>query len=102
MGTIEEVIMQIIGTAGTARSHAMLAMRKAKQGDLKGAEECIQNASEVLLTAHNCQTELIQNEAAGNKTEMSLLMVHAQDHLMNAITVKDMAKEFIDLYKKLT
>ena len=28
-------------------------------------------------------------------------MVHAQDHLMNAITVKDMAEEFIDLYEKI-
>jgi cellobiose PTS system EIIA component len=28
-------------------------------------------------------------------------MVHAQDHLMNAITVIDMAREFVDLYEKI-
>lgn len=33
---------------------------------------------------------------------MSLLMVHAQDHLMNAMTVKDLAAEMIDLYEKIT
>jgi len=28
-------------------------------------------------------------------------MVHAQDHLMNAITFKDLATELIDVYKQL-
>jgi len=31
-----------------------------------------------------------------------LLMVHAQDHLMNAITVRDLAIEFVDMYKKMS
>jgi len=26
-------------------------------------------------------------------------MVHAQDHLMNAITLKDLASEFVDMYE---
>ncbi len=29
-------------------------------------------------------------------------MVHAQDHLMNAITVKELASEFVELYKKMS
>ena len=28
-------------------------------------------------------------------------MVHAQDHLMNAMTVKDLAAELVDLYQRL-
>ena len=32
---------------------------------------------------------------------LSLLMVHGQDHLMNAITFLDMAKEMVDVYRKL-
>ena len=28
-------------------------------------------------------------------------MIHAQDHLMNSITVKDLATEFVDLYEKM-
>ncbi|ENA0413451.1 PTS lactose/cellobiose transporter subunit IIA, partial [Listeria monocytogenes] len=38
-------------------------------------------------------------EARGEKAEVSLLLVHAQDHLMNAITFKDLAKEIVDLYR---
>lgn len=28
-------------------------------------------------------------------------MVHGQDHLMNAITFKDLATEVIDIYRKI-
>ena len=30
-----------------------------------------------------------------------LLMVHAQDHLMDAMVIRDMAAEFVELYKKV-
>ncbi|MDX7989752.1 PTS lactose/cellobiose transporter subunit IIA, partial [Xenorhabdus sp. 12] len=51
--------------------------------------------------AHHFQTELIQSEARGEKTEISVLLIHAQDHLMNAITVKELAEEFITLHKRV-
>ncbi|OUZ16436.1 hypothetical protein A5868_001357, partial [Enterococcus sp. 12F9_DIV0723] len=34
------------------------------------------------------------------KSNISLLMVHAQDHLMNAITIKDLAIELVDILEK--
>ena len=45
---------------------------------------------------------VIQNEAGGEKTDMTLLMVHAQDHLMNAMTVKDLAAELVEIYEKVS
>ncbi|HCW36206.1 MAG TPA: PTS cellobiose transporter subunit IIA, partial [Staphylococcus sp.] len=35
------------------------------------------------------------------ESELNLLLIHSQDHLMNAITVKDLANEMIDLYKEM-
>lgn len=32
---------------------------------------------------------------------MTLLLVHAQDHFMNALTVNDLANEFVDLYENI-
>jgi PTS system cellobiose-specific IIA component len=58
-------------------------------------------ASEEISSAHRIQTDLIQEEARGNHAEISLLLVHAQDHLMNAITVKELAEEFITLHKRV-
>jgi len=51
--------------------------------------------------AHKIQTNLVQGEVRGEKTEVTLLMVHAQDHLMNAITIKDLATEFVDMYETI-
>ncbi|HJF33529.1 MAG TPA: PTS lactose/cellobiose transporter subunit IIA, partial [Sporosarcina psychrophila] len=39
------------------------------------------------------------SEIRGEGVVVSLLLVHAQDHLMNAITFKDLAIEFVDLYE---
>ncbi len=79
----------------------MEAIAAAKQGRFSEAREKLQQAGEELNQAHHIQTSLIQEEVKGVKREISLLMVHAQDHLMNAITVKDLATELVDLYEYL-
>ncbi|ERI94554.1 lichenan-specific phosphotransferase enzyme IIA component [Clostridiales bacterium oral taxon 876 str. F0540] len=96
---MEEIIMNLIVNGGDARSRAMMAIHSAKAGEIEKAKEFLEEASEYLHKAHDYQTNLIQNEAAGNKTELSLLMVHAQDHLMNAMTIRDLAQEFVDMYE---
>ena len=97
----QDIIMQIILCGGNSRSESMEAIIEAKKGNIEEARQHLKIAGEELTTIHNIQTSLIQNEAAGNRTEISLLMIHAQDHLMNAITIKDMAREFVDLYERI-
>ncbi|GCF80343.1 PTS cellobiose IIA component [Bacillus cereus] len=101
MTTAEQIPFQLILNSGNARSFAMEALQFAKQGKMAEADEAMGKAKEAINEAHHFQTELIQSEARGEKTEVSVLLIHAQDHLMNAITVKELAAEFIDLYKKL-
>jgi PTS system lichenan oligosaccharide-specific IIA component, Lac family (TC 4.A.3.2.2) len=96
----EEIVMQIIVSSGNARTHAMTAIQHAKSGNISEARKEIEKAGDELGKAHDVQTKLIQDEAAGSTREVTLLMVHAQDHLMNAITVIDIAKEFIDMYER--
>ncbi|WP_440897598.1 PTS lactose/cellobiose transporter subunit IIA [Amphibacillus sp. Q70] len=98
----EEIIMGIIMHGGNARSAAMRAMVAAKKASFAEAEELIEEANTALNKAHRIQTDLIQAESRGENPEISLLMVHAQDHLMNAMTIIDLAKEIIDLNKKVT
>lgn len=99
MGNLEEVVFQIILHGGNGKSSAMEAIAAAKQGDFSAAREKIQEAGEALNQAHHIQTSLIQSEIRGEKNEISLLMIHAQDHLMNAIMLKDLATEFVELYE---
>ncbi|MFL0267062.1 PTS lactose/cellobiose transporter subunit IIA [Clostridium sp. WILCCON 0202] len=96
----QEIILKIIVNGGDARSHAMEAIQFAKIGKIAEAREALIKANDNLGEAHKVQTHLIQEEAGGRSMEVTLLMVHAQDHLMNAITIKDMAQEFVDMYEK--
>lgn len=97
----EMTIFTIIAHSGEAKSSCMEAIGHAKKGEFKQADICMEDANKKLGLAHECQTTLIQSEAQGNETKFSLLMIHAQDHLMNTITIRDMAGEFIDMYKTI-
>ncbi|AGF55509.1 MULTISPECIES: PTS lactose/cellobiose transporter subunit IIA [Clostridium] len=98
--SMDQVVMELVVNGGHARSKSMEAIKAAKKGDFEFAKEKIKEANEALNNAHNFQTSLIQKEAAGEKVEISLLMVHAQDHLMNAMTVRDLAKEMVSMYEE--
>ncbi|WP_242257806.1 PTS lactose/cellobiose transporter subunit IIA [Streptococcus thoraltensis] len=96
-----EAIMGLIMYGGEAKGKAVEAIREAKLGNITEARARIDDAYNSLNVAHNSQTELLSQEAAGQSVELSLLMVHGQDHLMTALTFIDMAKEVIDVYEKL-
>jgi PTS system cellobiose-specific IIA component len=98
---MEQIILNIIIQSGDARSFAMEAIQCAKIGEFDKAQELMEQSREKLGCAHQEQTKLIHAEAGGQKTEITLLLIHAQDHLMTAITVKDLANEMIDLYSRL-
>lgn len=101
MDANEQLIINLIVNAGSARSSSVEAIQYAKAGDLDAADKSIADAKEAVNEAHHAQTEMIQAEIRGEKTPLSLLMVHAQDHLMTSLLCIDLAQEFIDLYKKL-
>lgn len=97
--SFEEIVMNIIVYAGNAKSYCFEALNEAKKGNFKKSDELINKAKDELLKAHHIQTELIQEEASGNGHKPTLLMMHAQDHLMNASLAKDLIMELIDMYK---
>lgn len=97
----EETIMGLIMAGGNAKSEAFEAIQAAKTGDFSEADHHLKLADEALVTVHNVQTELLTAEASGEHATVSLLMVHAQDHLMNAITFRDLAGEVVAVYQRL-
>lgn len=96
---MEEVVMELIVNGGDARSKALEAIAAAREKNFELAGEKMGAARESLNKAHVFQTKLIQQEADGQKTELSLIMVHGQDHLMNAMTVMELAEQMIEMYK---
>ncbi|WP_044639978.1 PTS lactose/cellobiose transporter subunit IIA [Risungbinella massiliensis] len=94
------VAFEIVAFAGDARSKLLSALNEAEKGDYDQVEELVKEAEEALLKAHRAQTDLLHAEAQGQENEIGLLMIHAQDHLMNAMLLKDMMKHMITLYKR--
>ncbi|MFH0401876.1 PTS lactose/cellobiose transporter subunit IIA [Streptococcus sp. A23] len=96
-----ESIMGLIMYGGDAKGLAVQAIQAAKKGEFTDAHAKLEQANDSLNIAHKSQTSLLAQEAGGQSVEVSLLMVHGQDHLMNAITFIDMAKEIVSLYERL-
>ena len=96
-----KVAMTLIMYGGEAKSCAIEAIAAAKKQDFDRAQERLSQAQKALLQAHHAQAEMLSKEAQGEKTELSLFMVHGQDHLMTSIAFVDLAKEIVDLHKKI-
>ncbi|MBC6696102.1 PTS lactose/cellobiose transporter subunit IIA [Terrisporobacter mayombei] len=98
---MEEIVLGIIIHAGNAKSKLYEALSSAKEKDFEKAEELLEEANQEILNAHKIQTNLIQGEAAGNKPEISMLLIHSQDHLMTCMSERNLIKEIIDLRKEM-
>lgn len=96
-----QTTMGLIIDGGNAKSSAFEAIKFAKKGKFSEAQKKLKEADDFLAKAHNYQTQMLTAEANGKHHELTLLMVHAQDHVMNAITFKELANEMVDLYKKI-
>lgn len=101
MEKMELACFQLISNCGMARSAFMEAQNLAEKNDFENAEKKMKEGNEFLINGHNSHAGLIQDEAAGNKTEMSLLLLHAEDQLMAAELVEEMVKTNIRLMQRV-
>src|SRR5699024_7620410 len=97
----EQSIFEIISHGGNARSLAYEALDAATEFNLEQANQFMEQAKQEMSKAHKIRTKHIQSEMHGHNVETSLLMIHAQDHLMTAISEKNLIEKMIVLYKKL-
>lgn len=96
---LEEQVMGIIINAGQSRSLCYEALQCAKEGDFAGADEMMVQAQHFAREAHLVQTQLIEADEGEGKTKMTLVMVHAQDHLMTSILARELVTELIEIYR---
>ncbi|SQC45682.1 PTS system cellobiose-specific transporter subunit IIA [Klebsiella pneumoniae] len=96
---LEEQVMGIIINAGQSRSLCYEALHAAKAGDFATADAKMQEAAHYSREAHLVQTQLIEADEGEGKTKMTLVMVHAQDHLMTSILAKELIAELIAIYR---
>ena len=101
MEGLELISFQIIAAAGQARSVYIGAIELAKEGKFEEARQEIKNGEEVFVEAHKVHMELLTKIANNEKVEVDVLLVHAEDQLMSAETLKIMAEQMIDIYEAM-
>ncbi|MEG2198299.1 MAG: PTS lactose/cellobiose transporter subunit IIA [Malacoplasma sp.] len=101
--TKKEITMigfELVALAGEARSYLLSALNFAKENKFDEIEDLFKQAEELIIECHKKQTEMLQKEAQGDYSEVTLIMVHGQDHLMTTILLKELVGHIVDLYKK--
>lgn len=94
-----EAAMSIILNAGDARVDCKQALDAISEGDFVKAEEKLKESSKKITIAHKAQTDAIQGETRGEKSEYSLLFAHAQDTLMTIYSEINIAKQMLKIFK---
>ncbi|MBU5362185.1 PTS lactose/cellobiose transporter subunit IIA [Enterococcus raffinosus] len=101
MEGIELISFQIISAVGAARSCYIEAIQLAKNKEFDLATGKIKEGDQLFNEGHHAHGSLIQKEAAGEKTEFSIILMHAEDQLMSAEGFRIISEEFVELYKSL-
>ncbi len=96
-----ETSMEIIADAGDGKSLAMEALQAAKKGNFGKADELLKKAHDSIVKAHKNHSGLLFHDADKNDVHVTMLMVHAADHLSGADIIESMAVEMVQLYKEV-
>ena len=100
MEGLELTAFEIISSVGTARSSYIESIQEEKKGNYDRAKELIAEGDESFAQGHDAHLKLLESEANG-ENPVCLLILHAEDQLMSAEAFKNIAFEFIDVYKRL-
>ncbi len=98
---LQVVAFEIILHSGSARTSVHEAFADMREGHYNEAAEKLEVANADLLEAHHAQTNLLQEYASGTDIKIEIIMVHAQDHLMTTMTLREVALEILNLYRKI-
>lgn len=98
---LQELSFEIITSAGEAKAFAYEALAAAKTKDRALYEAKMNEAEAAITQAHHHQFDLLSAEANQElEVAFSILLVHAQDHLMTTMTAIELIKEISELYLK--
>ena len=101
--TVEEInniACQIIAFAGDAKSSFLVAIDTAENGDLEEAESIKKEGDDAIIKAHEIHTQLLVSEAKDPESiKMTMMLVHASNHLTAAEVTQNFCEKLLNLYK---
>ncbi|WP_338985381.1 PTS lactose/cellobiose transporter subunit IIA [Spiroplasma endosymbiont of Diplazon laetatorius] len=95
----DEISMEMISCIGTSKSNAILAIRAAREKDFEKANELLQEAEVEMAKAHNLHFDIVAKEANGEKLDLKLIFLHAEDQMLTTQAIITLGKEMIEMYK---
>ncbi|MDO5755261.1 MAG: PTS lactose/cellobiose transporter subunit IIA [Tissierellia bacterium] len=101
MKTLEEICFGLITHSGDAKSLLYEALNAGKKGDFEKARQKIKESEEDQLKAHRVHMELITRELNEKDIDFSLILVHAEDQMMQTELLSKLVEEFLEIYEKL-
>ena len=99
MNEFESFIINVIAYSGESKKFSVQALAAAKRGEFAEAEKWLKKSHDSLKTANTNSFELMQKEVGSESFKVSLLMVHALDHLSSAEEKMESTEELIELLK---
>jgi PTS system cellobiose-specific IIA component len=96
-----KLAVKIIAFAGDSHSFSMEAIEAARCGDFTRADELLNKSAASLEEAHKYHTELLVNEAREGSTSVNMILVHASNHFSISEVIRDLAEQFVNLYKAM-
>lgn len=100
MDIVEKVAFDLISNVGTAKSLIMEAIIESREGDIEKARALMEESEQYILNGHKSHFDVIQKEADGEKVEISLILMHAEDQMITTMMLKDIANELINMNEK--
>ena len=100
MKDLELICFKIISQVGEAKSSYLQALKLVKEQKFEEASKLMEQGENAFLEGHHTHAELIQKEACGDRVDVSLLLLHAEDQLMAAEIIKILVDELMELHGK--
>lgn len=92
--------LELVAYAGEARSYLLEALDDARNKKFDNISNLLNEAEQLIVQAHRTQADMLFEEAKGKFNEVTITMVHGQDHLMTTILLKELVINLIELWKK--
>ena len=94
---LEEMALEIIPNVGTARSMYVEAVEAAKTGNFEEAHNLVAEGEKIFVNGHHAHADLVNAKIGVEELQYMFLVMHAEDQLMSAETLKIVCDELIDM-----
>lgn len=97
---LEEMSLEIITNVGTARSMYVEAVEAAKAGNFEEAHNLVAEGEKIFINGHHAHADLVNAKVGVEDLQYIFLVMHAEDQLMSAETLKIVCDQLIDLLEQ--